>query len=610
MSKKSAVRSSLAPEPTSSEPAGHKSTVRPVSREESRSKETQGFHERRGSNDQQVLAPPKRGGWVLPLIGALLISNCLLITYFLWPKSSAILGSADEFESLSGQPRSSDGPSVSNDSPATGGRSVSSADFEQLSAGASIAAPSAGTDASVGDRASSLTGEMGLDSRENELAAEPMMPTARQRERLDVDKQGFNRLVGNPVAFASQLGFLSKKYPSTAISKVLRDVSIEMPLWESLVEWSEITSPEELGRLDGGGPDAARQLLQRGEKLRLGKSIEPYGEQFNQIATELRAIASRTDFAGIRIDSKLQSFLNEEWVSHLDLIVDRQGQSYFIRQGGIDKLTSTNVTFEYITDLRLNSRRKTIARSDAAKFSKPAPHCQMASVIREKLVATPDLVSQGWDTVFAKSLWYILSRRDAEALPRLEIFTRVLDVACRGSELLSNEFTEYRKTIDDADFIDRTANWVDGGDREARVAREQASSVLKKLSAISINRDRILGRTGLLTNETTSSSSPFHLRWVGWLDQVDGGAQWQANGCEDLPSETQLWVVTRSRDLTAKVVPVAIASAGEMRWLTTDPQTLKWGRPLFASSPTSRLNLPSRSSPDQNSSSISAEPAQ
>jgi hypothetical protein len=161
------------------------------------------------------------------------------------------------------------------------------------------------------------------------------------------------------------------------------------------------------------------------------------------------------------------------------------------------------------------------------------------------------LTDENWDPQFYQIIQLIIRDQRTDALLRLQLLERVIEVACEGSHLLAESFKSYRVAMSSAG-VNLFSNWLDPNDNEARRNREKAQQLLTDLAGDSQPAKRIAElRQSLQTPFATEH------RWVAVLIRGEQG-KWTARAPEAPPQAGKLFLIVQS----VKDGPIAIREMG------------------------------------------------
>lgn len=401
-----------------------------------------------------------------------------------------------------------------------------------------------------------------------------------ERDQLRSRFNSLEPLVGRVDDFASELGTLSKSFPSVAFSKQLRRAAIEAPIWRHSIRWIEFEK-QLVKDLNGGlSPETARSIVETGDSLEQRFSLEPYASRYQSIRPNLVGVASRVDLGNQRIDSRLSKLLNQTIYGHLNLVVMKDGQTLYLQQGGVRQTTEEHVTLDYLINPMLKTRSRRIQRTHAKGFG-AAPHSELAKRIRQQLQDERLLSGTNWERTFSQLLSDLVTTKRINPLMRLMMFENVLRVACQGSAPMRAAFESHLKRLDDAVAINRNRNWVMPQEPADFAAVSRAKEFFDTLPPVQQAGDQ----AKTLAEAPLQGALP-ELTWVGFLVPSIDETSWDLIGT---PSGTaELQVIFRDRDLVTKIKRIGEYREGAIRWVRADQDAFVVGRPVFCSPQTER----------------------
>ncbi|QDV42236.1 hypothetical protein Enr13x_20810 [Stieleria neptunia] len=376
--------------------------------------------------------------------------------------------------------------------------------------------------------------------------------------------------------FAEQLGQLAKSYPQLSSAPQYRRAAIEAPIWRGTLQWVSIFEKIDRGLREGLRPGQARELIREGDRIAERWRIAPYEPSYRKLRPHLFCVSSRLDHADKRLDQRVTALLDEDAYAHLNLVILKSGQRYYVRAGSVkNDPQKREAELDYVVDLvGLKTKKKRIKWAEIKPGVTLAPHCALARKVRERLQLAEDLAGRQWESVFCNAIVDVTQAADADPLVRLTFFENLLRVACLGSEPMTRAFDRHLRALEESAKIDRTANWIAPQTAEDRTAIAQATEFFRRLPAVPKACEHALR----LAVNPAGQDVPT-LEWVGCL----GGASatgWEFFGSP--PAQAgKLRTVYRDRNLSVKISTVAEVFDGVIRWQEGEDEAFVEGRPLF-----------------------------
>ena len=384
--------------------------------------------------------------------------------------------------------------------------------------------------------------------------------------------------IGDRDAYYRRLNEFIEQFPQSARAADFRRVVDEAAMWEAIDSWNALADTFS-GDLDSFRPEKAAQAISQINAVLEKHGTSPAVENYRQRLAFLEAIGKRLK-DGERIEKALFALFNNMLVADLWMVELKDGKRYYTRQE--PKLSGAVPTIKYLASL--DNTEKTVAvKPINVAYVGPAPQRKLGDAVRARLRTLAD---ETWDRNFYGIVLDIIRDDRTDALLRLQLLERVIEVACEGSHLLAESFKSYRSEMANAG-INLFSNWLDPADAEANRNRDKAEQLITDLR----NNNEPARRIAELRRSLAVGEAAKH-QWVGLLLR-DAEGTWTVAAPRPPSEAGKVYLIVQSvKDGPIAIKEIGTAEKGRfvvgevLRGLAVE------GRPVFVAVASDSLSTP------------------
>jgi hypothetical protein len=381
------------------------------------------------------------------------------------------------------------------------------------------------------------------------------------RERL----QPITKAVGNSEGFAAVLETYSTEHPKEPRSGDLRRAKEEMPLWDSMLKFSnaaEQWAGRDIRRMT---PEAATKMLEDIKQLVATAPRHPDAAAYREASPYLESVVRRTEAT-----EALNKALRAPWIIDAPWVVRvKDGANYYMKARPVIDGSKLN---KFVVNFALEERQKSFRPEDVERDGE-APHTILCAQLSD-IINKPDTQTT-WEEKFVYAVRAILADSQTDPVCRFELLKKTIDAGCRGSQCVDEAFAPQLRYLN-SQRVNTQANWLDPDDREGQENRRNAITAMEDLPDVKIAERRL---AELWNSVATPASKKY--RWIGWLVRIDD--QWQCQGPSISEARGSLVVVRQDAAKGAiNVDIVAKCDASGVKIVSGAPrEALVEGRPVF-----------------------------
>lgn len=362
---------------------------------------------------------------------------------------------------------------------------------------------------------------MQTDVLKSRLAALEESALRRQQEMAFLSR--FDAAVGNEKAFASLLESYQKDFADTRRSKDFEIAAGEITTSSSFSAWNKVANAWNRLASPRISPQQAGELIVLAESFLKDYGETPFAPQLTSNQERLRYLAARVDENGVSVLKPLEDLFGNPLVANVRMIEvmekPDQRSRYYLGSEPIKSLTNF---YDFKAYPGFDLTEKTLNRkvpADAVLFNGVAPQVELAKSVKVELqkLKQSQEVSQ-WDDSLAKVIQQICAAEKVDAVLRLLLLKKTVEVGSLGSEKLNTALASTRQMLENS-AVNPFANWVNPIDEESRTARSQAEI---EMAAITLETPDQLASALRKPANSAPQALPTYSP-IGWLCRTDSG---------------------------------------------------------------------------------------
>jgi len=320
--------------------------------------------------------------------------------------------------------------------------------------------------------------------------------------------------VGSVAGFRAALEEFATTHPESSLARNMPQLRKESPLWEGVVNWSQLSMPVPAAGASDISAEQATGFLKKGRELQGKFGKIPFDKAFSKLESPLEHIANRVAEDGSTIVSGVKELLQDHLIRRLWMLEDSKGLRYYCRKE--PGSGESSVRFKYVAGFDLVEKNATLRPSDI-KYNDLAPQ----SIASQKCLQLIDQIeSKGWERTFTGIVKTIIDQEKIDPILKIVLLKRILEAAASGSKPMEEAFGEYRNRLDAAS-VDLSLPWMDPRNQTVVAERGRAEFLLSSLPDI---KEIILNTASRLKSARHESIDS--IRWAGWLHN-DSRGDWK-----------------------------------------------------------------------------------
>ena len=387
--------------------------------------------------------------------------------------------------------------------------------------------------------------------------------------------------VGDRLRYLQALQSYVDGFPSKVrASDFKRFIENEGGFLEGVENWNKLVEAWSQRDFRAVSADNAPALIETAETLLEQHPGFPGESSLRELLAFLTAVRQRVGDDGNRITVPLTEALQGRYIVQLRLLLTAEGKRYYFtdkppRPGPL------RWTVEHFVDFGLDQvERVEIPVEQVANKPEPnapnpwlAPQREFSDFALERLV---QLTDADWEPTFCEIIKQLHAHATMEPILKIQLLSRITDVACTGSVPMQRAFGKYLELIGGTS-LNESANWINPEDMEGQRTRSIAVNLVRRLESPESAEIRV-GQYREAMNRPRLG--PRYV-WVGWL-QRDPDNRWTCVLPRDLSARSgELCVLVPTSDNKPQFTRVGTMTAGTATLQVGTTGATVEGRPVF-----------------------------
>jgi len=361
-----------------------------------------------------------------------------------------------------------------------------------------------------------------------------------------------------------------------------RVLETEAELWDGVERWNRLLESWSQRDFRKATPAEAAQLITDAEELVQKHPGFPAEKKVQEVVAFLAAVKQRLGDDGQPITTQLTADLQMAFMVELCMLQTSDQKRYYFKSEKRPQRSGSKWTVTHFGDLQFQETQQ-IDIGDAQIVNRPAdlkaldawlsPQRKFSDFALEQLGTVTDF---GWERTFSALIARLYGDSEIDPVLKVQLLSRVTQVACTGSQPLQESFGKYVQAIQTAQLND-AANWVNPEDSEGQRTRDASSNLIRRLEA----PDVLVIRAGQLWTAMEKPALGDRYAWIGCLYK-DTDNQFTCGLPPGLPARSgELRVVQQTSSGTPLFTKIGMLDNGSATLQLGTPGAAVEGRPVF-----------------------------
>ncbi|MCY2986899.1 MAG: hypothetical protein NTY19_03415 [Planctomycetota bacterium] len=405
--------------------------------------------------------------------------------------------------------------------------------------------------------------------------------TAKGRSEADLLRR-INDTLGDRSRYLQSLETYVRAFPTKSRATDFKRVfENETTLWDGVESWNELIGIWSQRDFRITAAAEAPKLIAEAEALLKQHPGFPAAENLRKIIPFLAAIKQRVGEDGAQITGQLAADLQIPALVELRMLKTREGKRYYFKDKPPRLNSARSWVLNYFTDFNFEETlRKEIPDSSVSNAptagatgeSWTSPQRDFSEFAANKLA---ELTDTSWESTFFQMIKRLSDDPDLEPVLKVQLLSRVTQVACQGSQPMQEAFSKYLELIQKAS-LNNAANWVDPEDSDGQRARTAAAGLLKRMEAPDV---AVLRAQQIWKTVVKPRLGPQYV-WKGWLCRDEN--QWKFTLPPGAATQSgELFVVQRSSSESPEFIKIGDLVNGTPTLRLAATGAAVEGRPVF-----------------------------
>lgn len=364
-----------------------------------------------------------------------------------------------------------------------------------------------------------------------------------------------------------------------------RVLETEAELWDGVDRWNRLLASWSQRDFRKVTPAEAAQLIADAEDLLQKHPGFPAETKVQEVVAFLNAVKQRLGDDGQPITTQLTADLQLPFMVDLCMLQTSDQKRYYFRGDKRPQRSGSKWAVYHFVDLQFQDTQQ-IDIGDAQIINRPdnltgpgawlSPQRKFSDAAVSQITSLIDKNFVDWEKTFCDILKLLYDAPEMDPVLKVQLLSRVTEVACTGSQPLRESFGKYQQAIQTAQLND-AANWVNPEDTEGQRTRDAASHLFNRLEPLDALRIRA-GQYWMAMNNPTLGERH---AWIGWLCQ-DTDNRFTCGLPPGLPVRSgELRVVQRTSSGTPLFTKIGMLDNGTATLQLSTPGAAVEGRPVF-----------------------------